>query len=36
VIRRELGYEPEVTPAEGLARTIADVADRIGVPLPAN
>jgi dTDP-glucose 4,6-dehydratase len=35
VIRRELGYEPVVTPAEGLARTIADVSDRIGVPLGA-
>jgi dTDP-glucose 4,6-dehydratase len=35
VIRRELGYEAVVTPAEGLARTIADVAERIGVPLGA-
>jgi dTDP-glucose 4,6-dehydratase len=35
VIRRELGYEPVVTPAEGLARTIADVAERLGVPLAA-
>ncbi|MCW2569566.1 MAG: epimerase [Mycobacterium sp.] len=35
LIRRELGYEPVVTPAEGLTRTIADVAERIGVPLAA-
>jgi dTDP-glucose 4,6-dehydratase len=35
VIRRELGYEPVITPAEGLARTIADVSGRIGVPLGA-
>ncbi|MDQ1675337.1 MAG: dTDP-glucose 4,6-dehydratase [Actinomycetota bacterium] len=33
VIRGELGYEPVVTPADGLARTIADVAERIGAPL---
>jgi dTDP-glucose 4,6-dehydratase len=35
VIRGELGYEPVVTPADGLARTIADVAERIGAPLHA-
>jgi dTDP-glucose 4,6-dehydratase len=35
VIHRELGYEPVVSPAEGLARTIADVAERLGVPLGA-
>jgi dTDP-glucose 4,6-dehydratase len=35
LIRGELGYEPVVTPADGLARTIADVAERIGAPLHA-
>jgi len=31
-IRTELGYEPEVSPDEGLRRTIADFAARLPVP----
>nr|WP_279583326.1 NAD-dependent epimerase/dehydratase family protein [Fodinicola feengrottensis] len=34
-ITTELGYQPQVSPKEGLRRTIEDLAAQIGVPLKA-